>query len=467
MAPDSLAKQLDDLATAHDVPGAAVGLLRLGDRPETDELITAAYGVTNVETGVPVTPDTVFQIGSISKVFTTMLIMQLVDQGVVDLDTPVATVMPELQLSTETGMQEVTVRQLLCHTSGIDGDVFTDFGRGDDCVERYVAALDEVPQVFRPGRMFSYSNTAFVLAGRLIEVLTGTSWDAQLRSTVLTPLGLTHTSTLPEEALLLRSAVGHEGEKGARRRVDHWQLPRSVGPAGLINSTVADVLTFAACHLRDGLHGDTRLLSADASRQMRARQSEPPVGMHLDGHQGLGWRCDSWHGVDVFGHDGATVGQYAHLLVLPEQRLALSLLTNGPGAASLWVELRHAVLADEGVEAPLSICPAPTPGPGADQDLDRWVGIYRSAAEDIVVERADDGLRLTITETEVGPDPDSEPDVRLLRPLGADRFASRDEGAVAWSAASFGTMTAEEGEEGRDYLHLGLRLYRRAYSRAQ
>ncbi|MDN5726321.1 MAG: beta-lactamase family protein [Propionibacteriales bacterium] len=462
MSDDDLTMKLDELATRHDVPGAAVGLMRMGGRPDDDELLTAAYGVTNVETVVEVTDDTVFQIGSISKVFTTTLIMQLVDRGAVDLDALVAEVVPGLKLSTEVGMRSITVRQLLCHISGIDGDVFTDFGRGDDCVERYVAALDTVPQIFTPGRMFSYSNSAFALAGRVVEVLTEQGWEQVLRERVLEPLALGHTSTLPEEALLHRVAVGHQGKFGEpRTRTDRWQIPRSLGPAGLINSTVADVLTFAGCHLRDGLHGDVRLLSAASARQMRHRQTDQPVGMQIAGHQGLGWMCDEWDGVEVYGHSGATIGQYAYLQVFPEQRIALCLLTNGPGAANLWAELRREVLAGEGINAPLSVCPGPDGRSGHDQDLDRWVGTYGSTAENIVVEHEDGGLQVTISETDLGFDPEGDPEVLHLRPLGDDRFAYQPEGSVPWGAASFGTLSTDQGEGNRDYLQLGLRLIRR------
>src|SRR5690606_7323509 len=106
---------------------------------------------------------------------------------------------------------QVTMRHLLAHTSGIDGDVFTDTGRGDDCVARYVDALADVPQNHPIGATFSYCNSGYVLMGRVVEQVTGLSWDAAIRERLVVPLGLERTVTLPEEALLHRAAVGHVG----------------------------------------------------------------------------------------------------------------------------------------------------------------------------------------------------------------------------------------------------------------
>ncbi len=108
-----------------------------------------------------------------SKVWTATLAMQLVDEGKLDLDAPVADVLPELRLADAEVAKTVTMRHLLNHTSGIDGDVFTDTGRGDDCVEKYVALLSEQKQNHPLGATWSYCNAGFVLAGRVIEKLTG------------------------------------------------------------------------------------------------------------------------------------------------------------------------------------------------------------------------------------------------------------------------------------------------------
>src|SRR5580704_18556573 len=191
----------------------------------------AAHGVLNSVTGVSVTTDSLFQVGSITKIWTAAMIMQLIDEGRLSLDTAVSQALPGVRLGAGDVGAQVTVRHLLTHTSGIDGDVFTDTGRGDECVERYVDLLAEVPSVFTPGATYSYCNSGYVLLGRIIEVIDGQSWDESLRARLTGPLAATQTVTLPEEAILRRAAVGH---LRCGTPVHVWGLPRSFGPDGLI-----------------------------------------------------------------------------------------------------------------------------------------------------------------------------------------------------------------------------------------
>ena len=157
----------------------------------------------------------------------------------------------------------VTVRHLLTHSSGLDGDVFTDTGRGDDCVGATSTSLADVATVHPLGSGYSYCNTGFVLLGRMVEVLDGRTWDASLRARIVDPLGLADVCTLPEEALLRPAAVGHDD--GAP--VPVWGLPRSLGPAGLVCTTAHDLLD-----LRPAVAGRRR------ARPPRRDDRAPPRG---------------------------------------------------------------------------------------------------------------------------------------------------------------------------------------------
>ena len=128
------------------MPGAALGIWADGQE------ILAAHGVLNCATRVAVTTDSVFQVGSITKVWTATMIMQLIDEGLLSLDTTVAEALPGVRLGAADLGDQVTVAHLLTHTSGIDGDIFTDTGRGDDCVERYVGLLDRARRSSRRAR---------------------------------------------------------------------------------------------------------------------------------------------------------------------------------------------------------------------------------------------------------------------------------------------------------------------------
>ncbi|MEU0940850.1 serine hydrolase [Embleya sp. NPDC005971] len=443
-------RRLSTLAERHGVPGATLGILRL-DEHAADDLVEAAHGVLNVNTGVPVTTDTVFQIGSITKVWTTTLVMQLVEDGLLDLDQPLAEVLPELRLSDPELAKQITMRHLLTHTSGIEGDRFIDTGRGDDCLAAYVAQLVDATQVFPPGAAWSYCNSGFTLAGRVIEHVTGKTWDQVLHERLSGPLGLERTITLPEEALLLRAAVGHISEDGGAPVVAPvWMLPRSAGPAGLIGSTSAELLQFARLHLTDGATADgTRLLGAEHALAMREKQVEGSDLAAMDASWGLGWHRYQWDGHEVFGHDGGTIGQYAFLRTLPELGLAVALLTNGGEAPELYEDLYREIFAEVAqVALPASFAP-PVEPPAF--DADRYVGVYERAMQRMEVASTAEGLVLRIRMT--GDLADTLPNAVREMPLVAvaeNLFAIREPGSAIWRQVTFGALAT-----GEPYLFMG------------
>ena len=331
------------LADKHGVPGANLAILANG------EVTEAAYGVLNARTGVEATTDSLFQIGSISKVWTATLIMQLVDEGLLDLDEPVVTYLPDFKVADPDVTKAVTTRHLLAHTSGIDGDHFLDTGRGDDCVEKYVASCAELKQNHPLGATMSYCNSGYTVLGRILEVLRGKSWDAILRERLFTPLGLETAGTLPEEALLHRAAVGHLKPPGGELQVAPvWGIFRSAGPAGLIHATPREVLRFAELHLADGVTTDgTRVISAESAQAMRRPQVAVPDVYTLGSHWGLGWILMTWDGREVYGHDGGTIGQSAFLRIVPDAGIAICLLTNGGHTQDLFRDLYNEILGSQ------------------------------------------------------------------------------------------------------------------------
>ena len=141
-----LDERVAPLLEKYDVPAAAWAVL------QGDEIVDGAAGLLHKGTGVEATADSVFQIGSITKLWTSTLVMQLVDEGLVDLDQPVRTYLPDFTIADEEAAARITVRQLLTHTSGFEGDIFTDTGRGDDCVEKYLGVLHRGAPALRAGR---------------------------------------------------------------------------------------------------------------------------------------------------------------------------------------------------------------------------------------------------------------------------------------------------------------------------
>ena len=441
-------QRLTELAEAHRVPGAQLGISRLGDEP-----LVVSTGVLNKATGVEVTDDSVFQIGSISKVWTATLAMQLAEQGRLDLDAPIAGVLPELRLADPDVTKQVTMRHLLTHTSGIDGDVFTDTGRGDDCLERYVDRLAEAGQNHPLGVTFSYCNSGFSLAGRVIEKLTGHTWDAALRERVFTPLGLTHTVTLPEEALLLRAAVGHVSEGDAEPHPTKiWGMPRSIGPAGTITASAGDVLTFAQMHLSNGVAADgSRVLDAASAEEMTTHQVDLPDQYTLGDSWGLGWIRFGWDGRRVIGHDGTTLGQAAFLRILPDRDLAVTLLTNGGNSRDLYEDLFREIFSELG---DLTMPPPLTP-PAQEPAVDAkpHLGTYERAGARIEVLENEDGLRLRQTATgaiaELMEVKTHEFD---LVPVRDSLFVFRAPGTKTWAPVVFYRLPT-----GEQYVHAGVR----------
>jgi dipeptidyl aminopeptidase/acylaminoacyl peptidase/CubicO group peptidase (beta-lactamase class C family) len=445
-------RRLNVIAERHRVPGATLGILRFRPGRE-DELVEAAHGVLNVETGVETTTDSVFQIGSISKVWTTTVVMQLVDEGKLDLDAPIAEVLPDLKLSDPDVTKRVTMRHLLTHTSGIDGDVFTDTGRGDDCLERYVEALADVAQNHPLGATWSYCNAGFSVAGHVIEKLTGKTWDAAIRERLFTPLGLTHTGTLPEEALLFRAAVGHTGDKEPVK-APVWVLQRSAGPAGLIHATVKDVLAFARMHLAGGVAEDgTRVLSEESVAAMQSFQADVPDKYILGDSWGLGWFRLGWDGKRLIGHDGNTIGQSAFLRVFPDEGLAVTLLTNGGSTHDFFVELYGEIFAElAGITMPKPLSPPEEP---VEADIAPHVGTYERASTRMEVLAGDDGPRMKATVTgplaEVLPEKERVQEYPLV-PIRENLYAVRQPGTRTWIPVTFYQLAT-----GERYMHFGVR----------
>lgn len=358
-----LRERLPGLAEEYAVPGVAVAVDAGG------QVVEAAAGVLSTATGVEATVDSVFQIGSVTKTLTATLVMGLVSEGLVELDAPVDSYLP--------GFRKATVRQLLCHTAGFEGDVFTDTGKGDDCLERYVELLADVPQIFEPGEMFSYNNAGYSVLGRIVEVVRGEPFDQCMRDHLFTPLGMTHAATDPYEAILHRAAVGHLDGRPA----PVWAMARSNAPAGsMLAMTPRDLLAFARSHLTD-----------DSLRAMREPQVALP-DIDWGTAWGLGWTLYDLPGGLVFGHDGNTIGQSAVLRIDPGRDVCVAVFTNGGDRKPLMKEILGRI-----VEVPAE----PVPNPTARLDARRYTGVYRSSTSETTVSTDDQG-RLWLEQIPLG-----------------------------------------------------------------
>ena len=301
----------------HAVPGAALGIYDSGVEH------TEGFGVTSVENPLPVNPDTIFQIGSITKTVTATAIMVLSERGMLDLDEPVRNYLPDLRLADEEVARKVTTAHLLTHVGGWVGDVFEDTGCGDDALGKIVKRLADTPQLTPLGEVWSYNNSGFYVAGRVVEVVSGKVYEVAVRELLLSPLGMDRSFFFPGEVMTQRFAMGHlvrDGEPSVSRP---WALPRNFAPAGGLASTAKDQVRYARFHL-GGVRDDTEILGELPLRRMR-RARVPGEG---DDEQGLAWKLSEVGGSRFVAHSGDTIGQNSTLWIVPENDFAFVLLTN-------------------------------------------------------------------------------------------------------------------------------------------
>jgi CubicO group peptidase (beta-lactamase class C family) len=436
---------IDEAAERHRVPGAAVAVGAAG------ELAEAATGVVNRNTGVEATPDGVFQIGSVTKVWTAALIMQLAGDGLVDLDAPVRRHLPEFGVLDPAATEAVTVRQLLAHTGGFEGDLFEDTGRGHDAVGRMIEFMrTNAPQVSPPGTLFSYCNSGYVALGALAARLRGGTWESALRERVIEPLGVRHMALYPEEAVLFRVAAGHIGDE--RRVSPRWQLPQSNAPAGSTpNAAMRELVRFGRMFLADGLaEGGARILPPGTFAAMCEPQVRlPDMGARAPYAWGLGLMLFDWDGVPVVGHDGSTMGQRACWRVVPGRDVVVAVATNGGDAQALIDEVLDAVLAaTTGVTVPARPTPPAHPVPA-----EPLTGRYSSPMAVYEVRPADGGLEVTSIPRGLSKEVEDQPaTMRYVRV-----HAARSEGATG------DVFVGVEKDEGVypliSFLHDGRYLY--------
>ena len=426
------------------VPGVAVGVTFEG----SEHLF--AHGVTSVDNPLPVTADTLFQIGSTTKTFTATAAMRLVAGGRLRLDAPVRDYVPDLALADPEAAPRVTVRQLLQHTGGWSGDFFVDTGLGDDALTRFVARLRELDVLAAPGDVFSYNNAAFSLAGRVIEVVTEKPVEEAIRELVLQPLGLSSTFFDPDEVMTRRFAVGHIVYPDRAGVTRPWRLPRNANAAGGLTSTVRDQLAYARFHMGSG---EDEVISAEIRRLMRTPAVDSGPGRWI----GIAWMLRDVGGVRVVGHGGATNGQMSAFEMVPERQFAVTVLTNADRGAEL-----HREVVRWALEAYLGVVEdEPQALDLSGERLAEYVGTYRTMLSTFEV--FDEGGALAVrtvkvevppvfrsAETPPPPLPQPAP-IRLVSPdgfvvtggptRGARGFFRRDpSGRVAWM--NFGSRLA-------------------------
>lgn len=356
---ESIESCLNQGISNYGVPGASVAIMKNGRI-----VCRSAAGIINSNTKVSCTIDTAFQIGSITKVFTATLIMQLKEEGLLELDDVITKHIPDFRVANPFVTSSVTVRHLLNHSSGIDGDLFPNTSRGDDSVRQYVDMCAMLPSLFDPGTQFSYCNSGFVILSRIVEILTGQTFDDALKTRIFQPLQMDHSFSIPDDSIKYSCAIGHF--KKIKKRNSHVEPVAEThlchgmkGAGSMATMSASDLLKFTFAHINKGASKNGyRLLKASSINAMQKRQIEIKGSQMLNG-VGLGWMLGDWSDNRVVFHNGGTLGQSSMLVALPDKKSAMVLLINGGDINPLFRDLMSAAFSRAPIKCSLPDIPKP------------------------------------------------------------------------------------------------------------
>jgi len=351
------------------------------------------FRLANPDTGSLATPETIYSICSISKLFTSVAFMQLRDEGRVRLDAPVSEYLDWFSLQdVHPNDEPMTIRQVLSHSSGLPRESDFPYWSDPDFIfpthDEIVAELSEQSTLYPSSRYFQYSNLGLTLVGEIVAEVSGQDYHERVQAEILDPLGMDDTFTdIPEEEWGERMALGHSAlqRDGSRRRLPLFQT-RGIAPAAGFASTVPDLALFASWQFRL-LGSDTQeILRSSTLREMQRVQWMDP---DWETQRGLGfgtWKSDD----HIFvGHGGGCPGYYSQFLLEPKHKLGVIVLTSAIGSPVTFYAEKAADLIVPAIEAATD---SPDDIPERDPDLDRYVGVYDSAWGQTAILRWKDGL---------------------------------------------------------------------------
>jgi CubicO group peptidase (beta-lactamase class C family) len=305
-----------------NVPAVALAVMY-----KEEILYARGFGLTRVEEGgAPVSPRTLFRIGSVTKPLVGTAVMRLVENGQLDLDQPLKTYIEWLRFSEPYADERITLRMLLSHTSGLPADSYS--GSGDsDALERYVR--ERLPRYFfvaSPGRLYSYANAGFSLIGYIAQIVTGKRFPDLMQELVFDPLDMNLTTFDPQVVRTYPSALPHILRDNRLHVLHHVSSGQAIAPAGGVYSTVVDLAHFAMMHLQNGRFHDKQLLSSSSILQMQTQQAVR--FLTHPARYGLSFELMTYKGVRCVAHSGSLSTFGSQLMLLPDEHLAFILMVS-------------------------------------------------------------------------------------------------------------------------------------------
>jgi CubicO group peptidase (beta-lactamase class C family) len=317
-----------------ETPGLAVAVVK-----DDKVVLLRGYGLRKLGESTPVDAHTLFAIGSISKSFTAASLGLLVDEGKIKWDDPVAQHLPGFRLHDAYANQQMTVRDLLSHRSGLDRHEYIWYGSGFSRAD----VLKRLP-LLKPDwsfrAKFGYQNMMYLAAGEIIPAVTKKSWDEFVRERFFVPLGMRESNTSVTQFVTKNVATPHAKIANKVQPIA-WRNIDNIGGAGAINSNVTDMARWVRLHLGDGKWDKKPLLSTAVVREMQTPQTVIRVEgimasfnphTHLSAY-GLGWMISDYRDRKLVEHGGAIDGMTALVGLVPEEKLGIVILTNRSGSS--------------------------------------------------------------------------------------------------------------------------------------
>ncbi len=353
-----------------NVPGLSIAVVY-----DQEIVWSAGYGYSELETKAPATPSTVYRIGSITKLFTSTAIMQLRDQGKLRLDEPVSQYLPWFRVPNPfPDTPEITIRHLLTHTSGLPREAAFPYWTDHVFPTREELADGVLGQdaLNSPETTYHYSNLGMSLLGEIVTEVSGQPWAEYVQEQILRPLGMSSSSTAPDEALLQRLSAAYmlQAPDGTRKIMEYYETG-AITPAGGIVSTVEDLGRFASLQFSDDPAGRKQILRGSTLREM---QRVHWVYDSFKGGRGLGFSVSHRDGKNFVGHGGSIGANVSNLLMVPSEKIAVIVAINADdGSPATVARQAYEVIAPAILDATKK--PA-APAPEADPEWQRYVGLY-------------------------------------------------------------------------------------------
>jgi CubicO group peptidase (beta-lactamase class C family) len=355
-----------------NVPGASIAIVRGGE-----VVFAKGVGVANVETGEPVRPEMLFRLGSTTKMLTATALVGLAVAGKLDLNAPIGGYISGLPPR----LSRITANQLLSHTAGIH-DEAPMYGPHDDAaLGNGIRAWTDGWLFTEPGKIFSYANPGYWMAGYLVEVLSGKPYADAMEARVFQPLGMTRTTLRPTVAMTYPLAQGHAPAGPAKCVVARPAADNAASwPAGSIFSNTADLARFVIAFMNDGREGGKQVLDPKVIALMSAPHAAYPDSNNAYGY---GLELTELRGVRTLEHGGSRMGYGSFIRMAPEQRVAVIVETNRTGA-------NLPATAGKAMELLLPLGPKAAPKTPAalevtPEDLSRHPGVYQNGDQRLEV----------------------------------------------------------------------------------